>query len=134
MKLPRRMMKRLGVWEYGRVGVRPLDLSHSPTLPHSHTPIPPYPHTHGRHLYVIRVAAERRAEIFGKLREMGIGVNVHYIPIHLHPFYRERFGTGPGMCPVAEAAYEELISLPMHPAMTDADVATVIDAVRQVIS
>lgn len=85
---------------------------------------------HGRHLYVIRVLAERRAEIFAELRKQGIGVNVHYIPIHLHPFYRDRFGTGPGLCPVAEKAYEEIISLPMYPAMSDADVQTVIAAVK----
>lgn len=101
--------------------VRPLHPSS--LIPHSST-------VHGRHLYVIRVPAARRADIFGALRKQGIGVNVHYIPIHLHPFYRRRFGTGPGLCPVAERAYEELISLPMYPAMTDEDVATVIGSVR----
>ena len=90
----------------------------------------PYAHIHGRHLYVIRVPAERRAAIFAGLRKAGIGVNVHYIPIHLHPFYRERFGTGPGLCPVAEAAYDEIISLPMFPAMTDSEVEHVIRTVR----
>jgi len=88
---------------------------------------------HGRHLYVIRVPAMRRAEIFASLRKQGIGVNVHYIPIHMHPFYRERFGTGPGLCPVAEHAYEELISLPLYPGMTDDDVETVVSAVRAVV-
>ncbi|HOW96245.1 MAG TPA: UDP-4-amino-4,6-dideoxy-N-acetyl-beta-L-altrosamine transaminase [Kiritimatiellia bacterium] len=88
---------------------------------------------HGRHLYVIRVPAARRAEIFGALRKQGIGVNVHYIPIHLHPFYRRRFGTGPGLCPAAERAYEELISLPMYPAMTDGEVAAVIGGVRHAL-
>jgi len=94
---------------------------------------PPYAHIHGRHLYVIRVPAERRAAIFAGLRKAGIGVNVHYIPIHLHPFYRERFGTGPGLCPVAEAAYDEIISLPMFPAMTDSEVEHVIRAVRNLV-
>ena len=57
----------------------------------------------------------------------GIGVNVHYIPVHLHPFCRERFGTGPGLCPKAEAAYEHIMSLPIFPAMADKDVDRVDD-------
>jgi perosamine synthetase len=46
--------------------------------------------------------------------------------VHLHPFYQKRFGTGPGQCPVAEAAYEEILTLPMFPRMSDADVDRVI--------
>lgn len=94
----------------------------------------PYPDTltHARHLYPIRVPAMRRASIFSALREVGIGVNVHYIPIHLHPYYRNQFGTRPGDCPVAESAYEELISLPIFPSMTDDDVQMVIEQVRRV--
>jgi perosamine synthetase len=92
---------------------------------------------HAYHLYVVRLDLDAlsvgRGEVFAALREEGIGVNVHYIPVHLHPFYRERFGTGPGLCPVAEAAYESLLSLPLFPAMTDGDVADVIEAVDKVI-
>jgi dTDP-4-amino-4,6-dideoxygalactose transaminase len=58
---------------------------------------------------------------------------VHYIPVHLHPYYRERFGYKPGNFPAAEAAYERLISLPMFHAMTDQDVEDVITAVAKVI-
>jgi perosamine synthetase len=94
--------------------------------------------SHAYHLYVIQLALTQlqvtRAEVFKALRAEGIGVNVHYIPVHLHPFYRERFGTGPGLCPVAEGAYEQLISLPIFPAMTDDDVGDVIMAVHKVIS
>jgi len=93
-----------------------------------------YAHVHGRHLYVIRVPADRRAAIFAGLREAGIGVNVHYIPIHLHPFYRERFGTGPGLCPVAESAYEEIISLPIYPGMTGKDIHAVINCLQELMS
>ena len=75
-----------------------------------------------------------RDKIFNSLREMGIGVNVHYIPVHLHPFYRERFGTKEGLCPAAEAAYRQILSLPMFPAMTDEDVDIVISAVREAVS
>ena len=89
--------------------------------------------THARHLYVIRVSRDvlgvDREEVFAALRARGVGAGVHYIPVHLHPFYRERFGTGPGDCPAAEAAYREILSLPIFPAMTDRDVARVLEAV-----
>jgi perosamine synthetase len=88
---------------------------------------------HAYHLYMVRVKSRgiglSRAEVFAALRAAGIGVNVHYIPVHLHPFYRQRFGTGPGLCPVAEQAYEELITLPVFPAMRDQDVAKVVASV-----
>ena len=86
--------------------------------------------THARHLYVVRVDGDRAA-VFRALREQRIGVNVHYIPVHLHPFYRARFGTGPGLCPVAEEAYEKILSLPMFPGMTDGDGEDVIRSVRK---
>lgn len=92
---------------------------------------------HGRHLYVVRVNREAvgldRAELFSVLRDAGIGVAVHYIPVHLHPFYRERFGTGPGLCPVAEAAYEEILSLPVFPAMSDAETELVVALLERAI-
>ncbi len=85
-----------------------------------------YEMVHGRHLYVVRVPAADRASVFADLRAEGIGVNVHYLPVHMHSFYRQEFGTGPGLCPVAEAAYEQLITCPLFPAMTDDDVARVV--------
>jgi hypothetical protein len=75
-----------------------------------------------------------RAQIFAALRAEGIGVNVHYLPVHLHPFYRERFGLRPGCCPNAEAAYEDILSLPLFPSMSDEDIENVIEAVWKVIS
>jgi perosamine synthetase len=92
--------------------------------------------SHAYHLYMVQFDLEElqvdRAEVFTALVAEGIGVNVHYIPVHLHPFYREQFGTGPGTCPIAEAAYERLITLPMFPHMRDEDVEDVITAVRKV--
>jgi perosamine synthetase len=89
------------------------------------------------HLYPIRLDLPRltadRAQIFRALRAENIGVNVHYIPVHLHPYYRERFGYRGGEFPVAEDAYGRLISLPMFHGMTDGDVADVIAAVSKVI-
>jgi len=94
--------------------------------------------SHAYHLYVIRLDLTKlqatRGHIFAALRAEGIGVNVHYIPVHLHPFYRKQLGTKPGMCPVAEAAYEQIISLPIFPQMTNADLDDVIEAMHKVIS
>jgi perosamine synthetase len=90
------------------------------------------------HLYAIRLELEKltadRTQIFRALRAENIGVNVHYIPVHLHPYYRERFGFRGGEFPVAEDAYECLISLPMFHAMTGQDVKDVIAAVTKVLS
>jgi perosamine synthetase len=88
------------------------------------------------HLYVIRLNLERlragRAEVFRALRAENIGVNVHYIPVTRHPYYRQ-LGYAPEDTPVANAAYEKLITLPMFPAMTDGDVEDVVRAVRKVL-
>ncbi len=59
---------------------------------------------------------------------------MHYIPVHLHPYYQERFGYKSGVFPVAEAAYERLISLPMFHGMTDEDVEDVVSAVNKIVS
>ena len=94
--------------------------------------------SHAWHLYVVRIdpAVVRpfRADVFTALRNAGIGANVHYIPVHLHPFYRKRFGYGEGLCPVAEKAYEQILSLPIYPGMTDGDVARVGDALESAVN
>ncbi len=91
---------------------------------------------HAYHLFVVRLVPGRlkadRREVFSALRAEGIGVQVHYIPVHLHPYYQSRFGTGPGLCPNAETAYEQILSLPIFPSMTDADVYDVVRAVHKV--
>ena len=85
------------------------------------------------HLYPVRVDASLdRAEVFDALRAEGLGVNVHYIPVHLHPYYRSRFGYRGGEFPIAETASGRLISLPMFHGMTDEDVDDVILAVEKV--
>jgi perosamine synthetase len=90
------------------------------------------------HLYPIRLDLEKltadRAQIFRALRAENIGVNVHYIPVHLHPYYRERFGYKGGEFPVAEDAYARLISLPMFHSMSDQDVDDVLRAMTKVLS
>ena len=85
------------------------------------------------HLYVVQFALDRlnvdRAAAFAMLRERGIGVNVHYLPVYLHTFYRERYGYGPGLCPNAELAYERILTLPMFPALKESEADRVIAAV-----
>ncbi|MEX0716127.1 MAG: DegT/DnrJ/EryC1/StrS family aminotransferase, partial [Planctomycetaceae bacterium] len=83
---------------------------------------------HAYHLYVVRLS-DRDAG-FAELRGQGIGVNVHYMPVHLHPFYRNRFGTGPGLCPVAEEAYRHIVSLPIFPGLSDEGQTRVIAALE----
>jgi perosamine synthetase len=93
--------------------------------------------SHARHLYVVRWRPAEptidRAEFFRRLRAAGVGANVHYIPVHLHPFYRREFGTRPGMCPAAERAYEEILSLPIFPRMRDQDVRRVVETVAAIV-
>jgi perosamine synthetase len=90
------------------------------------------------HLYPIRLDLPKlrvdRSEVFSALRAENLGVNVHYLPVHLHSYYRKRFGYGWGECPVAEQEYERLISLPMFHGMGDSEVEAVIRAVRRVLS
>ena len=77
------------------------------------------------HLYPIRLDLAKvragRSEIFRALRAEGLGVNVHYIPVHLHSYYREKFGYRGGEYPVAEGVYQQLTSLPMFHAMREQD-------------
>jgi perosamine synthetase len=89
------------------------------------------------HLYAVQLRPERltagRQEVFAALRAENVGVNVHYIPVYRHPYYRRRFGDQGGVCPVAEQAYESLLTLPLFHGMTDDDVEDVIAAVEKVI-
>jgi perosamine synthetase len=88
------------------------------------------------HIYPVLLGLDHlradRAQVFAALRAENIGVNVHYIPVYWHPYYAQ-LGYPRGLCPVAEGAYERLITLPLFPAMTDQDVAEVIAAVHKVV-
>ena len=85
----------------------------------------------GWHLYVVLVRdSSRRRAFFERLRELGMWVQVHYIPVYLHPYYR-RLGYEPGLCPVAEDRYERSVSLPIFPRLNDEDVDRVIDIVTR---
>lgn len=78
---------------------------------------------HGYHLYIVRV--DRRDERFKTLRDAGIGVNVHYMPVYLHPYY-QGLGYSAGLCPVAEEAYEKIMTLPLWVGMDQGDLERVV--------
>jgi perosamine synthetase len=93
--------------------------------------------SHAYHLYVVRIDSELlgvdRSAVFNALRADGIGVNVHYVPVHLHPYYQKNYDTRPGQCPVAEQAYQEILSLPMFPMMGDDDATRVVESIRTIV-
>ena len=93
--------------------------------------------THAWHLYVVRLQAEApmgRDELIAKLSERGIGTSVHFIPLHRQPVWRDSCRVSPEQFPVAEAAYQSMLSLPLYTKMSDADQQRVIDNLRELLS
>ncbi|HKT61224.1 MAG TPA: DegT/DnrJ/EryC1/StrS aminotransferase family protein [Gemmatimonadales bacterium] len=92
---------------------------------------------HAWHLYPIRLRLERltigRGEFIEELRRRQVGASVHFIPLHRQPFYRERYGYQASAFPVAEAEFPRLVSLPIYSRMSDADVASVVATVQEII-
>lgn len=88
---------------------------------------------HAWHLFPVRLRTDRlaigRDRFIGTLRDRGIGTSVHFIPVHLHPYYRRTYGYVPGDFPVAEDFYSRCVSLPLYPALTDGEVERVIATV-----
>jgi perosamine synthetase len=106
---------------------------------HNGLAIRPYQHpkaVSGRHLYMLQLRLENlsasRREVFDALRAENIGVNVHYIPVHMLPYYK-RLGYNDGICPVAERLYSSFITLPLFPKMGNQDVRDVVKAVNKVL-
>jgi dTDP-4-amino-4,6-dideoxygalactose transaminase len=101
--------------------------------------LPPRPRggdQHAWHLYVLRLAAGApigRDKLIERLFDAGIGCSVHYIPLHLHPYWRERYALRPQQFPHSQQAYERSFSLPLYTRMNDGDVQRVIGAVQQVL-
>ena len=91
---------------------------------------------HAWHLYVLRLRPEAlrigRDRFIDELTARNIATSVHFIPIHLHPFYREKYGYTPEQFPVAYECYQRMLSLPLHPGLSDNDVCDVVDAVLDV--
>jgi UDP-4-amino-4,6-dideoxy-N-acetyl-beta-L-altrosamine transaminase len=100
-------------------------------LPVELAPEAPLGSRHAYHLFPVRV--ERRHMVYDHMRGAGIGVQVHYVPIYRHPVY-ERLGFRPDDFPETERAYDSLLSLPMYPALTDAQQDDVIDALRSALT
>ena len=90
------------------------------------------------HLYVIRLNLDHltidRNAFIEALKDQNIGTSVHYLPLHMHPFYRDKYGYRPEDCPVAADAFTRSITLPLHPGLTDQDVQDVVDAVNAIVS
>ncbi|MBA4148436.1 MAG: DegT/DnrJ/EryC1/StrS family aminotransferase [Verrucomicrobia bacterium] len=92
---------------------------------------------HSWHLYVIRLKLDQlsidRAGFIEELKRTGIGTSVHWMPLHMHPYYRATYGYQPGDLPKSRQLYEQIVSLPVYPEMTDADVEYVSETVRRLI-
>ncbi len=98
------------------------------------TPAEPEDKKPAYHIYVLQIDFERlgktRADVMNKLRASGIGTQMHYIPIHLQPYYRNKFGYRKGDYPAAEEYYDKALSIPIYPKMNDAEIKRVIDSVK----
>jgi perosamine synthetase len=92
---------------------------------------------HSWHLYILRIRPEQlsinRNQFIEKLKSLGIGASVHFVPLHLHPYYRRTHGYRRGDFPAAEDAFDRCMSLPIFPGMTDREVDRVIAAVMQIV-
>jgi perosamine synthetase len=92
---------------------------------------------HSWHLFILRLRSDMltvgRNHLIQEMKEEGIGTSVHFIPLHLHPYYRDRYGYRPGDLPNAEDAFARCISLPIYPDMTDAEVDRVARAVEHFV-
>jgi len=92
---------------------------------------------HSWHLYILRLVLGKleidRDKFIDELKQLGIGTSVHFIPLHIHPYYRETYGYKPGDYPISHGEYQRIVSLPIYPRMSDADVDRVIEAVKDVV-
>jgi dTDP-4-amino-4,6-dideoxygalactose transaminase len=89
------------------------------------------------HIYPLRLELHRltidRAAFIEELKARNIAASVHFIPNHLHTYYRQKYSFGPGDFPVAHENYQRLVSLPLHPALSDRDVQDVVEAVTGIV-
>jgi dTDP-4-amino-4,6-dideoxygalactose transaminase len=129
-------LKRLGAFQQRRleiVGIYDAAFAEMASLM---TPMSDPRAGHAWHIYALRLNLEcfsiGRDEFIGEMRERGIGTSVHFIPVHLHPYYRDKYGYHPGDFPVAFTEYKRLISLPLYPGMADGDAERVVSAVQEI--
>jgi dTDP-4-amino-4,6-dideoxygalactose transaminase len=92
---------------------------------------------HSWHLYIIKLHLEMlgidRGRFIEELRERGVFASVHFIPLHIHPYYREKYGYEPSDFPRADEQYQRMLSLPFYPKMSDEELDYVIETVREVL-
>jgi dTDP-4-amino-4,6-dideoxygalactose transaminase len=89
------------------------------------------------HLFPIRLNSEwpiNRNDMIELMKQQNIGTSVHFIPLHVHPFYREKYSLRPEQFPVAQKAYERLVSIPLHPGLSEADISDILSAIHRIIS
>ncbi|MDH0863257.1 DegT/DnrJ/EryC1/StrS family aminotransferase [Mitsuaria sp. GD03876] len=127
-------LKRLPAFQQRREQIAARYFEALADLPLILPPKAPEGDVHSWHLYVLRLsdAAEVSRDVFiERMFEQGIGCSVHYVPLHQHPYWKERYGLTPEMFPESQKAYERTVTIPLYTAMTDAQVERVIDAVRR---
>ena len=86
----------------------------------------------GWHLYILQLKDVNRKEVFDLMRAANIGVHVHYIPVYWHPYYKN-LGYEKGLCPIAEAWYENALTLPIHPSLTDEQINYIVDTLKSIL-
>jgi len=129
-------LKRVGSFQARRAAIAAAYDAAFATLPLVTPPLPRLGETHAWHLYPVRLtnaATIDRDTLIERLFEAGIGCSVHYIPLHLQPYWRDRYRLRPEDFPHSQHAFERLFSLPIHTRLTDADVQRVAAAVRQAL-
>ena len=129
-------LKRLPAFQARREQIAQAYFDAWADLPLTLPPRAPAGDTHAWHLFVLRLtdgAPLDRDSFIEQMFALGIGCSVHYVPLHQHPYWRERYALRPGQFPHSQAAYERMVSVPLYSAMTDADVQRVIAAVRQIL-
>ena len=89
---------------------------------------------HAHHLYVVRLKGINRNRVVAGMETRGIGVGIHYRPVHLEPYYREKHGHVPGEFPVAEDAGERVLSLPFWPEINEVEILRVVETLGDVIT
>ena len=127
-------LKRLPAFQKRREQIAARYFEALADLPLILPPQAPEGEVHSWHLYVLRLTEDApigRDEFIERLFELGIGCSVHYVPLHQHPYWKERYGLTPEMFPESQKAYERTVTIPLYTAMTDEQVERVITAVRR---
>jgi dTDP-4-amino-4,6-dideoxygalactose transaminase len=130
-------LKRIDAFQVRRIELAALLNAGLAGLPLILPPMPTAGNTHSWHLYVVRLTDDAKVsrDVFiERLFASGIGVSVHYIPLHLQPYWRDRYALRPEQFPHSQRAFERMVTLPLYTRMTDADAARVCDAVHAALA